>query len=262
MDTLTWGIDLDVAYTPTDVVFSPDARTVFARSWHPRGFSQFQVIDTGTGVTQAAYSGMTFSLAAAFAPLAPALGAAVAGTRLDLTWSRPMHSPDATRFVLEAGTAPGLTDVGTLALGPGQTLSIPGVPPGSYVVRVRAANATGVGVASNEVVVTVPQRLTAAAVSAAVDYHRPSARVFGADALEAFASQAEGLQPERRNPKSADRSGRRANRIVTGVLEPQVDVLGAHGCALQHRSAQPVHQRADVAGVERPEQVRARQRSA
>ncbi len=156
VDTLTWGIDLGVAYRPTVVEFSPDGRTVFAHSIHPRGASRFQVIDAATGATQAAYNGMTFSLAAAFAPLAPTLSAAVEGTRLDLTWSLPLHSPDATRFMLEAGTATGLNDVGTLALGPGQTLSIPGVPPGTYVVRVRAANATGVGATSNETVITVP----------------------------------------------------------------------------------------------------------
>ena len=156
VDSLTWGIDLGINFRPTAVEFSPDGRTVFAHSVHPRGASSFQVIDTATGATLAAYSGMTFSLAAAFAPLAPALSAAVVGTRLDLTWSLPLHSPDAMRYVLEAGTAPGLTDVGTLALGPGQTLSIPVVPPGTYVVRVRAANATGVGAASNEIVITVP----------------------------------------------------------------------------------------------------------
>ncbi len=156
LDTLTWGIDLGINNRPTAVEFSPDGRTIFAHSIHPRGGSSFQVIDAATGATHVAYYGMTFSLAAAFAPLAPALSAAVVGTRVDLTWSLPRHSPDATRYVLEVGTAPGLNDVGTLALGPGQTLSIPGVPPGRYVVRLRAANATGVGAASNEVVVTMP----------------------------------------------------------------------------------------------------------
>ncbi len=92
----------------------------------------------------------------AFTPLAPSLAASVSGSRVGLQWTLPAHSPAATRYVVEVGSATGLSNLGTLHLGPQPTLSVPVVPPGTYVVRVRAVNATGVGTASNEVVLTVP----------------------------------------------------------------------------------------------------------
>lgn len=142
---------------PSTAVFSPDNRAVFLTSAHRLGFGTLNQHDVATGAVTLSSGIITPGrFTVAFAPLAPALGATVVGTRLDLSWTLPPHSPAATRYALEAGTAPGRTDIGTVTVGPGQTLSIPSVPPGAYLVRVRAANATGVGTASNEVSVTVP----------------------------------------------------------------------------------------------------------
>jgi hypothetical protein len=59
--------------------------------------------------------------------------------------------------VLEAGTAPGLANlIAGLALGPTPVLVAPNVPPGTYRVRVRAANGALVSAPSNEVTVVVP----------------------------------------------------------------------------------------------------------
>jgi hypothetical protein len=59
-----------------------------------------------------------------------------------------------TRHVLEVGAAPGCTDL-TVELGPDTTEAFADVPRGTYYVRVRAANYTGVSAPSNEVIVAV-----------------------------------------------------------------------------------------------------------
>ena len=53
-------------------------------------------------------------------------------------------------------TAPGLSDLRRVPLGPGLALSVPGAPQGTYVVRVRAVNTVGPGAVSNELTVVVP----------------------------------------------------------------------------------------------------------
>lgn len=73
-------------------------------------------------------------------PRAEALSAVVSGSSVTLSWA-----------------APGLANLARFALLPGETgLQVPDVPPGTYFVRVRSANGTGEGIASNEVTVTVP----------------------------------------------------------------------------------------------------------
>lgn len=77
-----------------------------------------------------------------------------AGT-ISLTWSAPA-SGTPTSYVIVAGSAPGRSDLanfdtGTTAL----TLIAPGVPAGSYYVRVYAKNSAGLSGPSNEVLVYV-----------------------------------------------------------------------------------------------------------
>ena len=55
-------------------------------------------------------------------------------------------------YLVEAGTAPGRSDVGVLNVGNVTTFSTV-ASPGVYYVRVRAVNAQGAGAASNEVVI-------------------------------------------------------------------------------------------------------------
>lgn len=88
-------------------------------------------------------------------PQAPgALSTSVSGGVVTLSWTAA--AGNATTYVIEAGTAPGLSNIGTLPLGHLDTAFSTPAPPGTYVVRVRAANAFGVGPASNEVTVVVP----------------------------------------------------------------------------------------------------------
>jgi hypothetical protein len=90
-------------------------------------------------------------------PGAPAaLSFAVDGTTVNLSWMAPAEGAP-TSYVLEAGSEPGLANLVSQCTGSSATsLSYADVPPGTYYVRVRAVNSLGAGVASNEVVVTVP----------------------------------------------------------------------------------------------------------
>jgi hypothetical protein len=87
-------------------------------------------------------------------PVPPTLHAPAAGGRqVTLSWTA---SYDALHYDIEAGSAPGLSD---LAVSPGHTstsLTIDGVPPGRYFVRVRAINWVGRSLPSNEVEIVVP----------------------------------------------------------------------------------------------------------
>ena len=70
-----------------------------------------------------------------------------------LSWSAPAgDDPDSpTGYVIEAGSASGLSDVAVVPLG-NQSSYQAAVPPGTYFVRVRAINDLGAGEASTEVV--------------------------------------------------------------------------------------------------------------
>ena len=71
-----------------------------------------------------------------------------------MTWSAaPGATP--TAFVIEAGTAPGLGNLGRFPVGTATQVSAL-VGPGTYSVRVRAANRFGLSSASNEVRLVVP----------------------------------------------------------------------------------------------------------
>lgn len=80
------------------------------------------------------------------------LRASVAGHTVSFAWE---NVGGASQFTLEAGVAPGRTDV-SIALGPDSQWSLAGVPSGTYYVRVRGANTFGRGAASQEIQVVVP----------------------------------------------------------------------------------------------------------
>ncbi len=73
-----------------------------------------------------------------------------------LTWTVAASRSIATGQVVEAGLTPGATAVRLPVAAGATSLTVPGVPPGRYYVRVRSANGTGLGTPSNEVVVDVP----------------------------------------------------------------------------------------------------------
>ena len=82
------------------------------------------------------------------------LTAAVTGGVAGFTWGAA--SGNATTYVIEAGTAPGLANLVVVPTGTLDTSVATPAPAGTYYVRVRAANAYGVSAATNEVRLVVP----------------------------------------------------------------------------------------------------------
>ena len=93
------------------------------------------------------------------APVAPAnLSSSISGNVVTLTWLAPLspETDQATSFVVEAGSAPGLANLASVpTIGSATSYSAGGVPVGTYYVRVRAVNGGGISPPSNEIVLQV-----------------------------------------------------------------------------------------------------------
>ncbi len=87
-------------------------------------------------------------------PPPTALSAELAGPVVTLRWNAPLFATP-TGYVLEAGSASGAANIANVGLGPDATAFSAAAPPGTYFVRVRAANGCGQSVPSAEVFVTV-----------------------------------------------------------------------------------------------------------
>lgn len=81
------------------------------------------------------------------------LSATVQGSNVTVTWQSGGGTAP-TSYLLEAGTSPGATNVGTFEV-PGTTLATGGVPTGAYYVRVRARNANGTSAATADYAIAV-----------------------------------------------------------------------------------------------------------
>lgn len=111
------------------------------------------------GDTANLVSGINFALnRRSDAPGAPSgLRIVTTGGTAQFAWTAPSvaNGGAPTSYVLEAGGSPGTTFITLPMPGTGTTFSVPGVPPGTYFVRVRGVNAAGTGAASNEVTLVV-----------------------------------------------------------------------------------------------------------
>jgi len=87
-------------------------------------------------------------------PLAPtAVAARVTASTVVLTWNASTGAPGS--YVLEAGSAPGLTNIVVSDTGSAATSFTAVAPAGTYYVRVRARNLCGTSGPSNEIVLLV-----------------------------------------------------------------------------------------------------------
>jgi hypothetical protein len=138
------------------VVDTGNAATSFAAS-APAGVYYLRVAASNGCGTGPASNEVTFSMGSG-APEAPTdLEGAVSGDgRVSLSWLPPASGQAPSGYLLEAGSAPGLSDLATLATGSVATTFSATAQPGRYYVRVRALGGTSPGPASNEVVIEVP----------------------------------------------------------------------------------------------------------
>ena len=100
---------------------------------------------------------LTSSSAALTVPGAPGnLMASVNGSTVNLGWLGPTSGDQTTSYVIEAGSAPGSSNIIVFDTGTaGGGFTATSVPAGTYFVRVRAKNAAGTSGPSNEVTIIV-----------------------------------------------------------------------------------------------------------
>jgi Metallo-peptidase family M12B Reprolysin-like/Bacterial Ig domain len=78
------------------------------------------------------------------------LTASFSGRTISIVWTAPTTGDPVTNYLLEVGSAPGLSNLLVVPMGPGLSFVAPGVPDGMYWLRVRGSNAAGLGVPSSD----------------------------------------------------------------------------------------------------------------
>ncbi|MCC7031340.1 MAG: hypothetical protein IT179_00730 [Acidobacteria bacterium] len=166
--TLTWslpagppawtGVRVEVGRTEgaSDVAtFALTADATSISGGVPPGTYFARVRTTGPRSTSHSTEDVSFTVGPPDVP-APALDATAVteGTALTFRW-RPPSTGAPPAYVLEAGTAEGLSDVAQLPLGGGATSFTIDAPPGRYWGRIRAVNAAGASAPSGELLIDV-----------------------------------------------------------------------------------------------------------
>jgi sugar lactone lactonase YvrE len=129
------------ALTATDVPAGSYYVRVRARSAAGTSAPSNEIVVTVTGTSPCAA-----------APGAPAaLSAVVTGTSLTLTWQAPAGGCAPAAYVIDAGSAPGLSNLASFSTGNNSTsFSAGGIGAGTYYVRVRSSNGGRTSASSNE----------------------------------------------------------------------------------------------------------------
>ena len=130
-------------------------RRAFTYDPVPAGFYFLRVrARNGAGVSDPSQEVMVVAGGAASPPgVVQRLTGTANGSTVTLSWLAPLGP--VAGYVIEAGSAPGLSNLAVLPIGPVTTMSFPGIPPGRYYVRLRSVNGLGAGVVSSEIVIVV-----------------------------------------------------------------------------------------------------------
>ena len=151
---------LEAGLSPgTTFASMPVAGNTFQRSGVPPGRYFLRVRGrnvNGVGPASAEFE-LTVNADGSGAPGAPeSLLLYVEGNRLYADWSEPWYGGYPTDYVIEAGTATGLSNLGAFPVGSRTHFELePPPPPGVYFVRVRGRNAHSIGQPSREFMLVI-----------------------------------------------------------------------------------------------------------
>jgi hypothetical protein len=165
--TLSWsavpgalGYRLSIGVAPGAEQFAqmvgPVTSVTFAVPFTGTGYIRAQAIDA-TGLSAPSNEVVLTVTSLTPVPAAPVnLQSFVNGRTVTFTWGPGTGGGAPLGVLFEAGTAPGLRNLGAVPLPLSTSGSLPNVPPGTYFARVYALNASGRSAPSNEVRVDVP----------------------------------------------------------------------------------------------------------
>jgi hypothetical protein len=152
------GYQLEAAVSPLGAVASVPVAARATATNVPDGtyFVRVRAVNAaGVSLPSAEVAVIVGVAACGAPPVAPvALTQSVAGGLVTFAWTPGAGGCAPTHYVLSAGSAPSLSNIVSLNVGLQTALAAP-APPGTYYVRVAAANAWGTSVPSNEVVVSI-----------------------------------------------------------------------------------------------------------
>lgn len=161
----------------------------------------------------------------------------MSGPRLTLTWGAPSPATDVTGYLVEAGSATGLTDIASIGVNARALTFVP-VPAGYYFLRVRAMNARGLGPVSHEVLINsggvaappgpprnLVSRVTGYTVT--IEWNRPVGEVPAAYVLRA--GSAPGLSNLAQAGSGANETSLTFGGVPVGVYYVRVHAVGALG---------------------------------
>jgi hypothetical protein len=149
------GYLLEVGATPTSFALASiplgDVTTFVAPA--PTGAYYVRLRATNAAGQSTATSARRLDVGCVAPPGPPtALSASVAGGSVTLNWDPA--AGNVGRYILEAGSSPGLGNIATAVLAPVTRFSAV-APPGTYFIRVRAGNACGTSVPSAEIFIVI-----------------------------------------------------------------------------------------------------------
>ena len=122
----------------------------------PAGVYYVRLVATNAGGASAPSNEVTLTVAAPSAPAAPTLNApVVSGSTVSFSWTPGAGGGAPTSYLLTASVTPGGPVIASVPVS-SSSLGVPGVPSGTYYVRVAGVNSVGPGPASNQVTVVVP----------------------------------------------------------------------------------------------------------
>lgn len=132
----------------------PASATTTAIPGIPAGTYYVRMLAQNAGGTSAASNEAPFTIAGPSAPGAPTLNQpTVSGNTVGLSWT-PGSGGAPTSYVLIARTGAG-APIGNVPL-TGTSVSVPGVPDGTYLLQIVAVNSLGTSPVSNTVTLTLP----------------------------------------------------------------------------------------------------------